>query len=82
LRGEERKAAADKVSTALIECIGTLIMLDAFRGEPPEGFERVEVPFADNVQRAVEAIGPLRPLLAQLLYDLPAAEEGDRSPDE
>lgn len=75
LRGEERRRAADKVCVALLDCIHTLIILDGFRGEPPDGFECVEVPFADNVQRAVEAIEPLRPLLTQLLYDLPTPEE-------
>lgn len=71
LRGDERKAAADKVAAALSECIHTLIILDTFRGDPPEGHDKVVVPFADNVQRAVEAIEPLLELMTQLLYDLP-----------
>lgn len=77
LRGQERKEAADKVATALLECISTLIMLDAFRGEASEGVERITVPFADNIQRAVSMIEPLRPLMAELLYDLPSREGGD-----
>jgi hypothetical protein len=81
LRGDERKAAADQVATAIMECVSTLNILDTFRGDPPKGFEPVKVPFADNVQRAVEAIEPLRSLMTQLLYDLPGLPE-DLEPHE
>lgn len=61
----ERKAQADKVCAAILECIYTLKMLDALISDPKK---RVVVPFSDNVSRAVRGIEPLRPLMAELLY--------------
>ncbi|WP_336214340.1 hypothetical protein [Nonomuraea sp. LPB2021202275-12-8] len=85
-----RREQADKVMAALLEGIHTLIVIDTLITERPGDDRFTDLrhalgPWADNVQRSVAAIEPLRPLLVELVYggagllDSPAATSGPAS---